>query len=67
MSETYAATILSRETNQLIKETGNPNLRSTLDKGQSPVELFHSAIFRPMKMLFKSPIVTILATLAAVF
>jgi MFS family permease len=57
MRETYAVTILQKRTNRLRKETGNQELRSKLDSGLSPKDLFLRSIFRPMKMLIFSPIV----------
>ncbi|KOS46762.1 hypothetical protein ACN38_g2245 [Penicillium nordicum] len=59
--ESYAPTILSRKTNKLQKETGNMNLRSALDTGRTPKELFLYSIVRPTKMLFLSPIVFLLS------
>ncbi|KAJ9271889.1 hypothetical protein DTO212C5_1970 [Paecilomyces variotii] len=66
MRESYAPTILQRKTNRLRKETGNPNLRSALDTGRSPKELFLFSIVRPTKMLFLSPIVFLLSLYTAV-
>ena len=45
----------------LRKETGNDNYVSQSTQGQTPENLFHRAILRPMKMLFRSPIVFFLA------
>lgn len=61
LRETYAYTILERKTRRLRKETGNESLRSTLDTGRDPKEFFRKSIVRPLKMLFLSPIVTLLA------
>lgn len=61
MRETYGYTVLERKVKRLTKETGNPNLRSIFDTGKSPRELFNHAIFRPIKMLFLSPIVFLLS------
>jgi len=61
MPETYAYTLLQRKTKRLRKETGNPNLRSVLDTDKDPKELFKRSIFRPLKMLFLSPIVFLLS------
>jgi multidrug resistance protein len=57
MRETYAVTLLERKAKRLQKETGNPNLRSKLDLGLGPRELFWRSIMRPAKMLLFSPIV----------
>jgi len=55
--ESYAPVLLARKAKKLRKETGNMELRSKLDNGLSPKELFRRAIVRPTKMLFCSPIV----------
>jgi multidrug resistance protein len=57
MRETYAVTLLDRKAERLRKETGNANLKSKLDTGLTPSELFWRSIIRPTKMLFLSPIV----------
>ncbi|KAJ6184802.1 hypothetical protein N7519_006103 [Penicillium mononematosum] len=59
--ESYAPTLLARKTKKLQKETGNMNLRSALDTGRTPKELFLYSIVRPTKMLFRSPIVFLLS------
>ncbi|USW57823.1 Putative MFS transporter superfamily [Septoria linicola] len=56
MRETYAPTPLEREAAKLRKETGNQDIRSKLDNGLTPKQLFLRAIVRPTKMLFLSPI-----------
>ena len=61
MQETYAYVLLQRKTKRLQKETGNPNLRSALDTGKSPRELFSVSIVRPLKMLVLSPIVLLMS------
>lgn len=61
MRESYAPTILARKAERLRKETGNLKLRSALDSGLPPKELFRRCIVRPMKMLVFSPICTIFA------
>lgn len=66
MSESYAYIILDRKTKRLRKETGNPDLRSALDTGRSPRDLFIFSIIRPTKMLFLSPIVFLLSLYTAV-
>jgi multidrug resistance protein len=61
--ESYAPTLLARKVARLRKETGNPNytLPATQGQGRSPGVLFRRAIFRPLKMLFRSPIVLFMA------
>jgi hypothetical protein len=66
MRETYAPTILARKAERLRKETGNPNLRSKLDSGLRPRELFWFSIVRPTKMLFLSPICFLISLYLAV-
>ncbi|KAJ5599857.1 hypothetical protein N7450_000924 [Penicillium hetheringtonii] len=61
IKESYAPTLLARKTKRLQKETGNMNLRSALDTGRSPRDLFVFSIVRPTKMLFLSPIVFLLS------
>jgi hypothetical protein len=61
MHESYAYVILERKTKRLRKETGNTNLRSSLDTGRDPKTFFKIAIIRPLKMLFLSPIVFLLS------
>lgn len=56
MSETSGIIILQRKTNRLKAETGNDKLRSKLDTGLTPTELFKYSIVRPAKMLFCSTI-----------
>ncbi|KAF9891852.1 hypothetical protein FE257_003337 [Aspergillus nanangensis] len=64
--ESYAPVLLERKAARLRKETGNPNLRSVFDRGQMTAKLFWFTLARPMKLLFLSPIVFILALFAAV-
>lgn len=66
MRETYAPVIIQRKVERLRKETGNQLLRSKLDMGLSPSDYFKRSIIRPMKMLFQSPIVAVLALYMAV-
>lgn len=61
MRESYACVILQRKTRRLQKETGNPHLRSALATGKTPKEEFKSAIVRPLKMLFLSPIIFLMS------
>ncbi|KAI1910027.1 hypothetical protein LOZ53_000189 [Ophidiomyces ophidiicola] len=66
MRESYHPTLLARKTKRLIKETGNQNLRSALDMGIRPKQLFLQSIVRPTKMLLFSPIVFLLSLYVAV-
>ncbi|KFZ14917.1 hypothetical protein V502_05850 [Pseudogymnoascus sp. VKM F-4520 (FW-2644)] len=61
LQESYAPVLLARKTARLIKETGNTNLKSKLDTGLTPREVFARAIVRPMKLLILSPIVLTLS------
>ncbi|KAL5087099.1 hypothetical protein Trisim1_008479 [Trichoderma cf. simile WF8] len=61
MHETSAVNILKSKAARLRKETGNPNLVAAGDK-QTPVkQLVLHAMARPMKFLFTSPIVALIA------
>ena len=64
--ETYAIIILDRKTKRLRKETGNPDLRSKLDRDISGTEIVKRAIVRPTKMILFSPIIALLAVLCAI-
>jgi len=61
MRETYSYALLNQKTKRLRKETGNPKLRSVLDKGTTTKELFSLAMVRPTKMLLFAPIVSLLS------
>lgn len=65
MPESYPYVLLKRKTERLRKETGNTKLRSALDTGKKPGQLFAFSIFRPLKMLL-SPVVFSLSLYAAV-
>ncbi|KAH8805493.1 major facilitator superfamily domain-containing protein [Xylogone sp. PMI_703] len=65
INETYSYVILERKTKRLRRERGNPDLRSALDTGKTPGQLFAFSIMRPLKMLI-SPIIFILSLYAAV-
>lgn len=64
--ETYEPVLLQQHTNELIKETGNQDLRSKLNPGITKKEYFKRAIIRPTKMLIFSPIVLLLSIYMAV-
>ncbi|KAI0438319.1 putative MFS multidrug transporter [Xylaria telfairii] len=57
LRETYPPVLLNRKTKKLVKTTGNTELRSTLDTGETLQQLFLRSIIRPCKMLIFSPIV----------
>jgi MFS family permease len=59
--ETYHPTLLARKCKRLQKETGNVNLRSKLDSGLPPREIFARSIVRPLKILIFSPIVLLMS------
>ncbi|KAJ5552202.1 major facilitator superfamily domain-containing protein [Penicillium frequentans] len=65
--ESYAPVLLRQKAARLRKETGNPNLRSIFDDGgRLPRQIFFSALSRPIKLLFTSPIVFMMALFAAI-
>lgn len=64
--ETYAPVLLQRKVNTLRKQTGNVNLRSKLDSGLQPRDLFKRSILRPCKMLLFSPICMIASIYVAI-
>ncbi|EEY21521.1 benomyl/methotrexate resistance protein [Verticillium alfalfae VaMs.102] len=66
MKETYAPILIERKVMKLRKETGNNNLHSKLDSGQSVADKFKIAILRPVKLLFLVPIVTSMALYVAI-
>lgn len=66
MRETYAPAILAKKTKRLQKETGNMALRSKLDKGLTPRDLFIYSIVRPTKMLLFCPAVQAMSTIVAI-
>lgn len=66
MRETYGPTILNRKVKRLQKETGNMALRSKLDLGLTPKQLWLRAIVRPTKLLFLSPICAAMSVYMAV-
>ena len=66
MAETYPPALLDRKTKRLRKETSNANLKSKLDIGLTPKDLFWFSIARPTKMLLFSPIVLFLSIYVAI-
>lgn len=63
--ETYPYVILKRRTANLQEETGNTSLRSALDTGRTPGQLFRTSIIRPIRMLCLSPIVFLMSLVMA--
>jgi len=61
MKESSAFILPERKGKRARKDTGNNKIRSKLYTERTPEELFVSAIFRPTKMLFMSPIVFLLS------
>lgn len=66
MRESYAPVVLQRKVRRLQKETGNMQLRSKMDSGLTPRQIFLRAIVRPSKMLLFSPIVALLSLYMAI-
>ncbi|KAH7408174.1 cycloheximide resistance protein [Phaeosphaeria sp. MPI-PUGE-AT-0046c] len=65
LRESYPYAILKRKTIKLREETGNMNLRSKLDTGKGPYEMFAFSMFRPLKMLFGSPVLFLMSLYVA--
>jgi hypothetical protein len=65
MSETSGPVLLERKAKRLRAETGNQSLRSKLDSGLSPRELFKFSIVRPTRMLMRSPICAVISIYCA--
>lgn len=66
MRESYAPVLLARKVRRLQEETGNANLRSKLDCGLSPKQLFSRSIVRPSKLLLMSPICFLMSLYIAI-
>lgn len=66
LRETSTVILLENKTKTAIRETGNHGLVSALHDGLSVKEHFTRAIFRPLKMLFMTPIVLLLSTYVAI-
>ncbi|KAF4993930.1 hypothetical protein FDECE_13281 [Fusarium decemcellulare] len=66
IKETYAPVVLEQKARRLRKETGNPNLRPKEDGGDSLSTKVKLAIVRPLKLLFITPIVGLMALYMAV-
>ncbi|KAG5806312.1 hypothetical protein H9Q74_007400 [Fusarium xylarioides] len=67
--ETYAPVLIQRKTARMAKELGQDNLRSAysvaLDENKSVVQILMQGLRRPMVLLFRSPIIFLLATYMA--
>ena len=66
LSETYAPVLLERKAKRLRHETGNEMLRSKLDNGLGPKDLFSRAIVRPSKLLTMSPVLQLMSLYIAI-
>ncbi|CVL07245.1 related to multidrug resistant protein [Fusarium mangiferae] len=66
IKETYVPVLLERKADRLRKETGNTKLRTKEDKGERLGVKFKLAIVRPLKLLFVTPIVGLMALYMAV-
>ncbi|KAJ5609100.1 MFS general substrate transporter [Penicillium herquei] len=64
--ETYAPVLLERKAAALRKETGNNQYRSKFDRGLTQKQRFYMAGVRPLKLLFRSPIVLCMTMFGAV-
>lgn len=60
MRETHPNALLERKAVYLRRATGNPHLRSKLDRGLTKQQIIVAALVRPTKLLIFSPIVLIL-------
>ncbi len=66
MRESSATTILEHKARCLRRQTGIESLRSKLDTGVKPKELFKLALTRPVRMLLFSPIILCFSIFMAV-
>ncbi len=64
--ETYRVRLLGQKAGNMRKDTGNQELRSKYDKGESSSRVFKAAIVRPMQMLIFSPVVFLLSLYVSV-
>ncbi|GKT87573.1 major facilitator superfamily protein [Colletotrichum tofieldiae] len=62
----YWLVTIVRKAERLRKETGNQNLRSKLQTEAKMSDTFKHAIVRPLKLLFLTPIVTLMALYVAI-
>jgi hypothetical protein len=66
LKETYAPTLLEAKANRLRRETGRKEYRSKFASNLPAKIVLRSAIFRPLRMLFTSPITFFLSLYMAV-
>lgn len=59
--ESYHPVLLNRKAARLRKETGNLALKSKHHLGMAPTDLLKHSITRPMRLLARQPVVTIIA------
>ncbi|CAG8885946.1 unnamed protein product [Penicillium egyptiacum] len=65
MRETHPNTLLERKAAHLRRTTGNPYLRSKLDRGLTGQQIIVTALVRPAKLLLFSPIVLVMSIYVA--
>ncbi|KAE8132031.1 major facilitator superfamily domain-containing protein [Aspergillus pseudotamarii] len=65
MRETHPNTLLERKAAYLRRSTGNPRLRSKLDRGLSNQQIILTSLVRPTKLLLFSPIVLVMSIYVA--
>jgi MFS family permease len=65
MRETHPNTLLERKAIELRRRTGNPHLRSKLDRGFTKQQIIVAALVRPMKLLILSRIVPVMSIYVA--
>ena len=61
LQETNASVLLERKTREWRKRFGRPELKSCYDDGTNALQQFKDAIVRPLKLLFLSPIVSLMS------
>ncbi|KAL1643697.1 hypothetical protein SLS58_004712 [Diplodia intermedia] len=66
LKETYHPVLLERKAARLRQETGNPAYRSKYATDLTTGEIFRHALARPLKLLFFSPIVTLMCLYIAI-
>jgi len=64
--ETYAPVLLERKALSLRKATGDTRYRSKFDRGLTQKQIFQAALIRPLKLLFLSPIVLLMALFGSI-
>ncbi|KAL9948791.1 hypothetical protein ACHAPW_002121 [Verticillium nonalfalfae] len=66
LKETCHPILLERKAARLRMETNNHNLRGKRDSIETPKEMWIAALTRPLKLLFMTPIVTLMAFYVAI-